>query len=495
MRSDVTAAEAQTVLLHALAALLLAVPAAPVPDRPLAVDAESIDTAVRAYRETTRIPGIAVAVTHGLEVVHAAGYGTTAGGDPVTDHTLMSIASLSKSITALAVLQLVDDGRVRLDAPVHTYLPEFTMADDRAATITARQLLNHTSGLSDATVHPFSGPAVHSLREAVSSLRTARLATEPGTRFEYHNPNYQVAARLVEVVSRQPFDEYLRRNVFGPLGMRDSRTGDTADELPRSGRGHRMLAGFAVTLPEPPAFGNGSGGVLSTARDMAAWLIAQNDRGRGPDGTPIVSSGSLTEMHSRSVGSYGLGWEIDETSSGAPLIHHTGGLITITGYQALLPDSGYGLVVLANSGSQYGDASALGAQLVDLIEGRPTSPANSPTALIGVDVVLLLLTLVTALLAGRAVRRCQQWSENRRRALTTAARLIPYLLPSVLLVSLHRIASYLYRGMDISWRQAVYLQPGFTLLLVTSALAGMTVLVFRLVCLYRRRNTSATPRG
>lgn len=484
MRNGRSTTEARLVLIHALAALVLAAPAipVPVPARSSVVDAASIDAVVRAYRDATRIPGVAVAVTRGRDVVHTAGYGHTADGDAVTDHTVMAIASLSKSVTALAVMQLVDAGKVQLNAPARTYLPEFTMADDRAAAITVRQLLDQTSGMSDTTYHSFSGPALHTPQEAVASMRSARLAADPGSRYEYHNPNYQVAARLVEVVSGQPFDEYLRHHVFRPLGMADSSTGNTADDLPPSGRGHRMIAGIPIALPEPPAFGNGSGGVLSTAHDMAAWLITQNNQGRGPDGTPIVSPGGIADMHRpAAAGSYGLGWNIDKTTSGAPLIEHTGGLITITAYQALLPTRGYGIAVMANAGSEYGDAPAIGARLIELIEGQPVSPPARYAPLVWIDVVLLLLALVVVFLAVRGVRRSRHWVSHRRLGPAVAARLLPYLFPVLLLLTIHRIVSVLYRGRDISWLQTTYLYPSFSLLLIATASGCLAVLIARLL--------------
>src|SRR4051794_2393267 len=304
-----------------------------------AVDAAAIDAVVREYRHATGLPGVAVAVTHGTTVVRAAGYGHTPDGRPITDHTAMAVGSVSKSVTALAVMRLVEAGRVRLDGPVHSYLPEFTMADPRAASITVRQLLDQTSGMSDTTFRSFSGPEVHTLREAVARMRTARLAAAPGTRWEYHNPNFQVAARLVEVVSGEPFDGYLRRHVFAPVGMRDSRTVDTAADLPASARGHVEMLGVPVAVPEPTAFGNGSGGVLSSARDLAAWLVAQNNQGRGPDGTPIATPESISATHTPSTvsGHYGLGWFVTTTGGGAPLVEHGGDLFTATAYQGLLP--------------------------------------------------------------------------------------------------------------------------------------------------------------
>ena len=450
----------------------------PVPARMSVVDAAAIDAVVRAYREATRIPGVAVAVTRGGEVVHSAGYGRTANGDAVTDRTVMAVASLSKSFTSLAVMQLVEAGKVELDATARTYLPEFTMADDRAAAITVRQLLGHSSGMSDRAYRSSAGPVPQTPREAVASMREARLAADPGARYEYHNPNYQVVARLVEVVGGQPFGDYLRERVFRPLGMAASSSANTADDLPATGRGHRMIAGVPVALAEPPAFGAGSGGVLSTARDLAAWLVAQN----GSGGTRIVSAAGLAEMHrAAGPGSYGLGWDTGRTGSGAPLVDHTGGLSTATAYQALLPARGYGIAVLSNAGSQYGDAPALGARLIALIEGRAVPAPDGVALLIGVDAALVLSSLGGLLLPVRGVRRARTWVRRHRSGPVTAARLLPYLLPVVLLSTLHRVVSGLYRGRDVSWLQAAYLYPAFTLLLAVMAAGCLTVLTARLV--------------
>ena len=122
------------------------------------------------------------------------------------------------------------------------------MADGRADQVTVRQLLNQTSGLSDRMFPAFSRPQPHSLQELVAGFRGVSLAQTPGSRWEYHNPNYQIAARLVEVVSGMAFDAYLR-HVFEPLGMRDSRTINAADELPPSARGHLIVLGCRSPCP------------------------------------------------------------------------------------------------------------------------------------------------------------------------------------------------------------------------------------------------------
>lgn len=422
------------------------------------VSPASIDSVVQEYLDATGLPGAAVAVTHGTQVVKIAGYGRTAGGEPVTEHTVMPVASVSKSMTAFAVLKLVEQGWVSLDGPVRTYLPEFEMADPRAAAITVRQLLNQTSGMSDRTFAAFSGPQPATLRERVAQLRTARLAADPGAEFEYHNPNFQVAARLVEVVSGLPFGEYLRGRVFGPLGMPDSRTVDTADDLPGA-VGHLVVLGVPVAVAEPPAFGNGSGGVLSSAHDMAAWLIAQRDVG--------------PEMHAPGKGSYALGWSVGRTDAGARIVYHGGDLFTATAYEGLLPESGYGVAVMANTGVGLGDAQAIARRVIAVLENRPVSPPNVLVPRF-VDGALLLAAAGTVALSVRGVRRRSRW-------------LFLLVVPMVLMASIHVVVGWLYRGRDVAWLQVAYLYPTFMVLLAVASLCGVAAVVARLAGRIRLR--------
>ena len=154
-----SAARAYVIVL--LAVLLFAaaptVPAQADPQEPDAVVAE-IDRFLSAELNEAAIPGAAVAVTRGDQVLMVHGYGHDSTGAAVTGDSLFRIASLSKSFTALAVMQLVDAGLLHLDDPVQDHLPEFQLADPRADQITVRQLLDHTSGLTDAVVPELSRP-------------------------------------------------------------------------------------------------------------------------------------------------------------------------------------------------------------------------------------------------------------------------------------------------------------------------------------------------
>ncbi|MEV0232909.1 serine hydrolase domain-containing protein [Nonomuraea sp. NPDC050786] len=442
-----------------VAALFLAL--APPPQD---ISPSTVDAFVTKYREATGLPGVAVAITKGERVILATGYGEAASGEPVTADTPMAVASVSKSFTSLTVMQLVEQGKIELDRPVHGYLPEFEMADPRARKITVRQLLNQTSGMADSAFHEKSLPQPSTLKGAVARLRTANLATPPGTAFSYHNTNYQVAARMVEVISGRPFAEYLDTHVFTPLGMRHSKTVDTDRDLPGSARGHLIVLGQALAVPEPAGFGNGSGGVLSTANDMARWLIAQNNGVLRPESVKELRTPSEQDKE------YALGWMLGTTKRGTPVVEHDGDLFTSTAAQLLMPESGYGVAVMTNTGTAFGDADALMDGIVAMIEGdRPEIPPMPP--MLVTDILFVLLTVVTVGLAVRGVARSRRWaSEHRGRW-----RHLPYLVPLAVCFAVAPIMRVLLRGGDIMWVQVVYLFPTFMLWLVTAAVAGVAV--------------------
>jgi CubicO group peptidase (beta-lactamase class C family) len=350
----------------------------------------AIDTYLREALGSTGLPGISAVVTHGDRVVHATGLGRDSSGRPVTGHTPMRVASVSKSFTAAAVLTLVDDGRVRLDESVSTYLPEFRMADPRAGEVTVRQLLNQTSGLSDTTVDIGATQRAATLADYVAALRPGTLAAEPGTHWEYCNVNYEVAARLVEVVVGVGFGEFMRQRVFGPLRMGNSAVGD---RIVRPADRFISIYGAWVPRAELPAFRGGAGGVVTTAADMGQWLISQTGHG-----TRVLTPRSLEIMHAPSaVSDYGMGWGA-QTVNGRTLLVHSGNQFTYTAVEAIDPATGFGFAVMTNSASLRDDTYDVLLGLVALSDGQtPAVP--------GGELQITELGCLAPELAGRQGRR------------------------------------------------------------------------------------------
>ncbi|WP_407285347.1 serine hydrolase domain-containing protein [Streptomyces sp. BP-8] len=451
----------------------------------------SIDRFVGDYLEQTRLPGAVIAVTKGNRVLHTAGYGHTASGQAVTARTRLPVASLSKSMTALAVMQLVEAGKVDLDRPVHRYLPEFTMDDRRAARITVRQLLTQTSGMADSTYPDLTRAQPHTLEEAVAAMRGARLATAPGTKYRYHNPNYFVAARLVEVVSGRPFADYLSARLFGPLRMTHTASVDTTDEMPDHARGYVRAYGTVVPRSHPRWFTAGGHGVVTTADDLSQWLIAQNNQGVSADGRRIATARTIELTHTPPPASkdsdYAMGWTENRPVGGPRMIQHTGQLLTHNSMAALLPDSRIGIAVVTNTGMISGDdAPQILQGLVDLAQGEHPEVAEpfSMTA----DWVLAALTLLAVGLGVRGVLRARRWAALRtaRRAWgRTTLRMLPQALPVLLLTQLATLLGLLMNRSG-TLAQTAYAWPALVACAAAGALASTTVVTARTVALLRR---------
>ena len=175
-------------------------------------DLAKIDSFIRAQLDESRIPGLALGIVQGDQIVHLQGFGKADdSGRAVTPQTPFLIGSNSKSFTALAVMQLVEAGSIRLDAPIHKYLPWFRVADPSAsAMITVRQLLNQTSGLSTYTGRSLLvGSETGTLEQAVRNLRTEAIVSPVGTSYNYSNANYMILGLLVQTISQEPYGDYI----------------------------------------------------------------------------------------------------------------------------------------------------------------------------------------------------------------------------------------------------------------------------------------------
>ncbi|MEW1794927.1 serine hydrolase domain-containing protein [Streptomyces niveus] len=451
------------------------------PSAPAALTPAAIDRFMNDYLDETGLPGAVVAVTRGDDIVHTAGYGHTAGGRKMTGATPVPVASLSKSMTALAVMRLVEEGEVELDRPVRSYLPEFTMADERAARITVRQLLNQTSGMADSAFPDLTLPQAHTLKGAVARMRGARLAAEPGTRWSYHNPNYFVAARLVEVVTGEPFADHLRRQVFTPLGMTDSRSVGSTTDMPEDARGYVRAYGRVVERAHPRWFTEGGHGVVTTADDLARWLIAQNNGGAGADGRRVASARSVEVTHTPPEGErYAMGWSLGEaTGDGAPPLQHTGELLTQNAIQMLLPEQKVGIAVVSNTGMLSGDDSAgIADGLRDLAEGR-TPEIREPFTTTA-DPVLAALTLLALGLGTLGTVRSSRWAWRAagRPLWRAGLRALPYAGLVAFFPLLPELVGLLMRR-EGTLEQVLYVWPALYVWAAGVSLAAAVVLVVR----------------
>ncbi|WP_445171121.1 serine hydrolase domain-containing protein [Microcoleus sp.] len=383
---------------------------------------DRIDRFITTQMKTHHIPGLALAITHNNQVLHVKGYSTANNEPPVTPQTQFLIASVSKSFTTIAVMQLVEAGQINLDSPVQTYLPEFTVTDPAiAAKITIRHLLNQVSGLSDVGFPELQVSQATTIRDRVTSLSRASPVALPGAHFYYFNPNYEVLARVVEVVSQQPFSAYLQTHIFTPLQMSRTLNASTSAEAfqgsTNMAQGHLMAFGLPFASPEVSGYLSGSSGVISTAEDMANYLIFQTNSGQFKE-TKLLSESSVALMHTppKTIGSsYGMGW-VKGSKNGEPAIEHNGILSTFYTDVVLLPKDKYGIALLYNINASPLMAMAfpqIQTGLIQLLkDGQPAAGGFSIT-LWGIAIALLMF--IGVMLAIRSLLYLPQWRQAIRR--------------------------------------------------------------------------------
>lgn len=349
-------------------------------------DFAAIDAYVTQQVKDLGIPGLALGVIQDGQIAHLQGFGIAdSSGRAVTPQTPFYIASLTKSFTALAVMQLVEAGKIDLDAPVQTYLPWFELADKEAsAKITVRNLLNHTTGISTEDGDPDWNSQL-GLEEAVRNLGNLSLTQPVGTTYQYSNINYGIAGLIVEVVNGQSYGDYVTENIFEPLDMHNSYAYHALALANGLAEGHRYIFGYAFAAERPlPPVNLPSGGLITSVEDMTHYAIAQLNDGRYAD-TAILSPQGMAEIHAPAVAingtefHYAMGWVVG-TMDGMQIIQHDGALRNFRSQIYLLPEKGWGVILLANAHGfeQLMQVPEVAKGVVRLLDGKPGAPVSLP---------------------------------------------------------------------------------------------------------------------
>jgi CubicO group peptidase (beta-lactamase class C family) len=372
-------------------ALLLRLFAEPASAKPISKrdSYDAIDDYVEGQMHRLNIPGASLAIVEGDKIVHLRGFGKARpGGETPTPQTPFALGSTTKSVTALAVMQLVETGRVELDAPVQHYLPWFRVADPQAsAQITVRHLLNQTSGMSmiagticlaDLDDRPDAAE-----RQA-RALSTLKLNHPVGTCFQYCNLNYNLLGLIIEAASGQSYAEYVREHIIAPLDMSHTYTSLAMAKQNGLAMGHRYWFGIPIAVPDMPfpLSALPAGGLISTSEDMAHYLIAYLNGGRYEE-AQILSSASIDEMHrgvaeeqvmGASVAAYGMGWFVNPIG-GTTLVAHGGNVPDFSSFLGLLPEQKKGIVLLVNADHGFPFIlMEVGERVAELLAGGQPSP-------------------------------------------------------------------------------------------------------------------------
>jgi len=473
-------------------------------------DFARIDAFVSSAMQANRIPGLSLGIVHGTQIVHLQGFGAAdAAGRMVTPQIPFIIGSMSKSFTALAIMQLVEVGKVELDAPVQRYLPWFRVADSTAsANITVRQLLNQTSGIPGNSAYElkegFLSTNNKTLEQYVRGLNTLVLDRPVGTSFEYANTNYSVLGLIVQTVSGQSYETYIQQHIFAPLQMDHSFTSEQDAQRAGLTQGHQLWFGFPfhTDMPYPhdllPA-----GYIDSTAEDMSHYLIAQLNGGHF-NNTSVLSPVNIDTMHAPAAAilpgiSYGMGW-VNGPINGVPTIWHNGSTGNFYSDMILVPKEQWGIVVLTNESGLFllltGTIENIAGGVMSMLVGRQPPPVglSVSTLYFIVDSVLALISVLVLWSALRLPRWYKKFGQRWQRGgrlrrsfniVRIGLRSVWELILPALLLGLPLLNGYL------AWRANFFNEPDIvSWLLVTLTLLLITgiIRVVLMVRVLRQKN-------
>jgi CubicO group peptidase (beta-lactamase class C family) len=320
----------------------------------LKIDVARLDTFLEQKRQSFRLPGLSVAVVGNGENIYLRGLGNAALSRCMTSQTPLIIGSLSKSFTALAIMQLVEAGKLSLDDPIQHYLSWFHLADAAASSVlTLRHLLTHTSGISRYEGRELlAGRGGKTIEQSVRELSTLKLTKPVGMAYQYSNTNYLIAGLVVEVASGQSFETYLQQHIFAPLGMQHSHASEQSAMQDGLASGYRWWFGLPYLFQAPYlADAVPAAFIASSAEDMARYALAMLGGG-SLDGISVLSSAGMAEMHHpqatiNTQASYGLGWRM-ELLGGLTIIRHGGEVSNFISEIVLIPSQQLAVVTLLN---------------------------------------------------------------------------------------------------------------------------------------------------
>lgn len=450
----------------------------------------SIEDIAAAEQPASLAPGVAYAVIRDGEPAESGGQGVARKGTdtPVTADTPFLIGSISKSFTALAVMQLVEAGDVELDAPAGDYVE--ALADTPAGSPTVRELLSHTSGFSTLqgnTVHGDRTGGDDALANAVAALADITPAYEPGTRWEYSNTNYQVLGRLIEEVAGTTYQAYVTEHILEPVGMTASTVADGAIH-PEMATGHtpwfwtkRPLGETPTDLATAP-----QGGIIATAHDLALYLAMMMN---GEDDV-LSAAGKAQMMRAASAVSpfYGFGWYVN----GDGTVGHSGAVPGVETQATMAPGRDDAVVVLVNGGSGIGFGEttqlryAVTAAALEIDYAGEGSRWGQKALFLGLALAPILYLLAMA------------WAWVKRDAIRAktsgAAGLFSLWFPVLTTAAAAWVLLWLVPGfMGAPLTTVRVFQPDMALIMTATAVGGVVWSLFRIAVAYTGR-TSAAPR-
>lgn len=354
--------------------------APPLPGALSPSEQDIVDASVRAELAATGVPAISIALVRDGRLAYARAYGEAdlERHQPAKPSTRFAIGSVSKQLTAAAVLRLVEQGKLSLEDRVSRFLPDLRRSDE----VTVRQLLSHTSGYQDYFEQEFIPAEKQRPTTVAHILQTwavdIPLDFDPGTKWQYSGTNYVILGRIVEIVSGLPFYTFLDRNVLRPVGITDAVLADGSPPTGSDDAQGYLRYGLGPPHPAPRIGENwlyAMAGLSMTAQDVARWDLSVLNASLLSHASCQIMATEVETTEGKPTG-YALGFFIGKFTGGDGKVHtllrHPGEESGFRAQNYLVPDTKTALVILTNA--EYSDASS------DLVRRLDTMLGMAPAA-------------------------------------------------------------------------------------------------------------------
>jgi len=354
--------------------------------------AAALQTRILHEMEDKQLPAFSIALVDGDQIVWAQGFGyqDPEHKTPATAHTVYRVGSVSKLFTDIGIMQMVEAGKINLDAPISHYIPDFHPKNPFATPITLRELMSHRSGLlREPPVGNYFDPTEPTLQSTVRSMNSTELVYAPGTHLKYSNAGIAVVGYTLQELNHEPFPEYLKQAVLRPFGMSESAFAPEPELLRNLAKAY-MWSYEGLKFPAP-TFELGlapAGCMYSNVTDLAQFLMVLFNGGHGPKNL-VLKHETLEQMwvpqfpKPGQKKGYGLGFAVSDLD-GHRIIGHGGAIYGFATEVVGLPDDKLGVVTVTTMDAANAVTNAVAKRALQLMLAQrsgkplPTSEGTTP---------------------------------------------------------------------------------------------------------------------
>jgi CubicO group peptidase (beta-lactamase class C family)/D-alanyl-D-alanine dipeptidase len=358
--------------------------------------AKALGSIIEREIQEKQLPAFSIALVDGDQIVWAQGFGYQDPDKkiPATAHTVYRVGSVSKLFTDIGIMQMVESGKIDLDAPVEKYVPDFHPHNPFGAPITLRELMSHRSGLlREPPIGNYFDPTEPNLGATVRSINNTELVYAPGTHLKYSNAAIAVVGYVLQELNHQPFGDYLKHAVLLPMGMSESSFAPEHDLVRSLARGYMWsYDGLRFVAPTFELGLAPAGCMYSTVTDLAHFLSVLFNRGRGPQGQ-LIRPETLEQMWTPQFakdgtkGGFGLGFHVSELA-GHRIVGHGGAIYGFATEVVGLPEEKLGVVTVTTMDAANAVTNAVANRALQLMVAQRSGkslPQFEPTRAVPAD--------------------------------------------------------------------------------------------------------------